>query len=506
MSTEQLSADLAALDTLEGKRYAHNYAMTDIFFAGETHDPAKGAAGRGEALAWLEQENHELLCSESTRELLDRLGKAAEAGELDAQRADQVRILKRDYDQAAQVPADVAAAFTRLTVESNDVWHKAKANNDWASFEPYLDKVVAAMREMAAYKNPDADPYDVWLGEFEQGSNRAFYDEFFSVVKAGVVPLVQEIIQRGWQPSRECISGTFDPAIQHQLAWDMVDLEGIDRDTIVVAETEHPFSDSVTSKHAFIAMHIYPNDVMNNVYSMLHEGGHSLYELGCNPAYDGTCLHGGTSMGMHEAQSRFYENIVGRSRAFAEPLLACMRKRFPERFAHVDAHEFWLACNRAEPSLIRCDADELTYALHILVRYEIEQLLFSGEATAKDVPGLWADKYKSYLGLDIPTDTQGALQDTHWSDGSIGYFPTYALGSAYGAQLKHAMVAQGVDFDGACAAGNLAPITSWLAQNVWQYGRAKDPAQIISDACGEPFDPTYFTRYLQEKFSGIYGL
>lgn len=501
-----LAADLEALAELEGRLYAHRYALTDISFAGETHDPAKAAAGRGEAMAWLDQELHELLCSQQTAELLDRLSEAAAAGKLDEKSASQVRIIARDRAQEANVPAKVSSDFVRLTSEASAVWHRVKLTGDWDAFEPYMDKIVTSMKEIAGYKNANLDPYNVWLNEFEQGSSTDFYDSFFSTVKASVVPLVHAIVEKNQQPDIPAFKQRFSHAGQRALADDLVALEGIDPERLVLAETEHPFSDSVTSNHAFIAMHIYEDDVLSNVFSTLHEGGHALYELGGRADYDATSLHGGTSMGVHESQSRFFENYVGRSEAFAGPLLKAMQTRFPTELAGVTPHELYLAENIAQPSFVRTEADELTYVLHILVRYEIEKMLFAGEATAKDIPTLWADKYKNYLGITVPNHTVGALQDTHWSSGSLGYFPTYALGSAYGAQFKHAMIAGGMDFDAVCASGDLSPISTWLHDNIWTFARTKDPAQILLDATGEPFDASYFCHYLEEKFSALYQL
>ena len=503
-TNEELEGLLGELDELESALYALGYAQVQISYAGETYDPPKAAPGRAEALASLGARSHELLCSEETGQLLARL--AARSGELDAMRAAQVRVLSRDRSLEADVPAEEVASFARLTSEAAEVWRKAKAASRFGDFEPYLERIIEARRRMAGMRDASRDPYDVLLDEYETGCDRAFYDAFFDQVKASVVPLVAAIRERGWQPSRACVEGTFDAARQLELSRDVVELEGLDMDALVIGETEHPFTDGCDPNHVFIATHIYPDDLLSNVYSMLHEGGHALYEQGVDPAFSYTSLRDGTSSGMHEAQSRFFENIVGRAEAFAGPLLGLLRRRFPERFEGVEPHELWLAANRSEPSLIRTEADELTYPLHIVIRYEIEELLFSGEAKASDVPRLWADRYRSYLGIEVPDDARGALQDVHWAYGDFGYFPTYALGSAYGAQLLDAMVASGVDFDGALAEGDLAPIRDWLRERVWRFGRSKDPADIIADACGEPFDASHYTRYLERKFSRIYGL
>lgn len=497
-------ADLVALDDLERHLFAHRYASTGIMSFNGSIEPPKASRDSAEALAILEQEDHELLCSEATGAMLERLEGHPEL--LTDMQAAQVKVLKRDRSSIMDVPTDVQADFTRLTTESFDTWRAAKEKNDWASFAPYLDRVVEAMRTIAGYKNAEADPYDVWLDDNERGTDRAFYDSFFSQVKDVVVPLLADVMASGRQPSRRMFEGRFDEQRQWALARDLMELEGLDKDKMLLTKTEHPYSDALTTNYGFIASHVHEDDVLSNVYSMLHEGGHALYELGVNPDFNYTSLKGGTSCGMHEAQSRFFENFVGRSEEFAPTLLHTMRKHFPGQMNRVTARQLFMAVNRAEPGLIRTEADELTYSLHIVIRYEIEQLLMSGEATAADVPGLWRDRYKSYLGIRVPNDTRGALQDVHWSQGAIGYFPTYALGNAYGAQLRAAMIRSGVDFAGTLSRGDLSPIRTWLQENVWRFGRSKDSADIIRDACGEEFSATYFTDYLVKKYSAIYGL
>lgn len=496
--------DIAALDDLERHLYAHRYAMSGIDCYMGSIDPAASSADSGEALAILGQENHELICSDATGAMLERLSAHGEV--LSATQRAQVRVLMRDRASMVNVPSEEQADFARLTSESFAVWNRAKLANDWASFAPHLDRIVAAMRSMANHMDPAKDVYDVWLDQFEQGTDRSFYDAFFAQVKEVVVPLLADVAKSRRQPPRNLFAGHFDDRRQWDLASDIMDLEGLRRDALFVTKTEHPYSGGLTSNYVIVAGHVHEDDVLSNVYSMLHEGGHALYEQGVNPAFNYTSLAGGTSSGMHEAQSRFFENYVGRSEEFAPHLLALLKKHFPGQLGRVTSRQLYQVVNRAEGSLVRTEADELTYPLHIIVRYEIEQLLLSGEAVASDVPYLWAKKYKDYLGVQVPDDTRGALQDVHWSQGSLGYFPTYALGNAYGAQLRAAMMRSGMDYAGLLAAGNLAPIREWLRTNVWQFGRAKDPEQIIADACGEPFSATYYTDYLTQKFSSIYGL
>ena len=497
-------ADLVALAELERHLFAHRYAQIGMSCYGGTIDPAAATADRGEALAILQEEDQALLCSPETGALLDRL--AASEALLDPIQAAQVRILRRDRASQVDVPPEVQAAFTRLTTEADDAWRRAKAANDWSAFEPYLDRIVAQMREIAGYRSPGTDPYDVWLDEFEHDTNQAFYDRFFAEIKDVVVPLLADVRASRRHLSAAQFEGRFDTGRQWELARDLVRLEGLDERKVFLTSTEHPFSDGLTSNYAIIAAHVHEHSVLLNVFTMLHEGGHALYELGVDPALDRTSLKGGTSAGMHEAQSRFFENYVGRSQAFAPRLLEVMARQFRGQLGRVTPGQLYAAVNRVEAGPIRTEADELTYPLHILVRYEIEQLLMSGEATAADVGRLWADRYRSYLGVNAPNDARGALQDTHWSGGLMGYFPTYAFGSAIGAQLKATMVREGMDFDGVCASGDLTPIHAWLRERIWRYGRSRDTSELMLNACDEPFSPIYYTNYLTEKFSALYGL
>ena len=502
--TDQLAQRLEAL---ENKLWTRSYLMKIAEFDGATIAPENGAAARGEAMAALAGEHHELLCNEDAVDLVSGLEDAVASGAVaDPKIAAEVRTLARDQREARAFPTEEVEAWSRLTCEADAVWHKAKVANDWASFEPYVDRIVEALKRQAAYLDNTRDPYDVWLDQYERGMDAAAFDRFFAQVRETVVPLVHAIGERGEQPDAAFLTAHVDEARQRALSFDLMKLVGLDLADTCLAFTEHPFSEGFAVGDARVATHIYEDNLMSNVYSIIHEAGHTAYELGVDPAYARTCLEGGTSMGIHESQSRFFENTVGRSRAFMGPLLSLLRRHAPEVYGDVDEDALYRAVNIATPSLVRTEADELTYPLHIMIRYEIERKLFAGEAAAKDVPGLWRDLTRGYLGLEVPNDTLGALQDTHWSGGSFGYFPTYALGSAYDAQLIPAMERDGVDLAGACASGDLAAVRAWLKEKIWRWGRGKDASELILGACGAPFDATFYCDYLSDKFSALYGL
>ena len=241
------------------------------------------------------------------------------------------------------------------------------------------------------------------------------------------------------------------------------------------------------------------------MYSVIHESGHALYELGGADEHKYTVVAGGASMAIHESQSRFFENIIGRSEAFTAAILPKLQELFPEQLGGISPRRFYEMINKAEPSLIRTEADELTYALHVMVRYEIEKKMFAGELTVDEIPAEWNRLYKEYLGVDVPDDTHGCLQDSHWSGGDMGYFPSYALGSAYGAQML-AKMKEEINVDAVAASGSLKPISDWLSERIYQYASMYDPKELFEKVCGAPFDPTYYTDYLEKKYSDIYKL
>lgn len=503
--TDTTTEHVSALKKLERDLWLRRYMMGILEYDGETQAPPKGAAARAEAMGALAGEYHELLTSEDAQALVDTLTHETSVDALDEQSAAELRVLARQQREAVSIPTEEAAAWSALTSEANAVWHKAKLANDWASFEPYIDRILETCKRHAAYMDPTRDAYDVWLDQFERGTTAETYDRFFDQVRETVVPLVREVSRRP-QPEAGFLTARVPEAAQLACARDLMELIGLDPEASVLDCVEHPFTSAMAPGDIRITTHIFEDNLISNVYSVIHEAGHAVYEQEVDPTYAYTVLGEGATSGVHESQSRFFENIVGRSRGFMTPLLRILRARAPEVYDTVSEEQLYRAVNIALPQHIRVDADELTYPLHIMIRYDIERLLFAGEATARDIPGLWRDLTKKYLGLDVPNDTVGCLQDTHWSGGSFGYFPSYALGSAYGAQLAPAMEADGVDLESACASGNLEPVSDWLRAKIWRFGAGKDAPELIAGACGAPFDAAFYCDYLKKKFSDLYGL
>ena len=487
---------LKKLDALQRKLCAYNHAAGLIYYDGATTAPKGSAANRGESLAILGEETYKLSTGEETGALLDFLYENRAA--LDEAHNRMVELMRKSLVELRAIPMDEYTAYQRLVTESEDVWHTAKETNNYAIFAPYIDKIVAALKKQAGYIAPDKDPYDHWLNTYEEGLDRNTCDQFFETLRARLMPLVKAVCDA--QPADDhCLHGDFPIEKQRELSDYLMNLIGLDRAHCGIGETEHPFTTSFTKYDARITTRYERENFASSMYSVIHEGGHALYDTHPADEFAYTVLGGGVSMGIHESQSRFYENLLGRSRAFIGHVAPRLRALFPS-LNGVDDETLYRAINKSQPSLIRTEADELTYCLHVMVRYELEKKLFSGELTAKDLPAAWNALYKEYLGVDVPSDREGVLQDSHWSGGAFGYFPSYALGSAYGAQLLEKMK-ETIDVNACLEKGDFAPINAWLEDKIWRFGSLYKPGELFEKAAGAKFNPDYYVNYLTEKYS-----
>ncbi len=491
------------LSALQAKLSAYSHATSLIYYDGCTAAPKGTAENRAQALSILGEESYRLATGKQTVELLEYLD--ANRAELDERGQRTVYLLLKEIRQMQAIPMEEYVELQKLMVKADDVWHTAKEQNDFPLFEPVLEQVFAAYQKWAGYCAPEKDPYDYWLGEFEDGLDRARCDAFFDTLRSRIVPLLQRVSARP-QLSDRCLHGHFPRAQQEQLTNLLMRTMGLDLAHCGITTTEHPFTINFGSHFDVRITTNYKEECFaSSMYSVIHEGGHALYELGVDSSMAYTALDSGVSMGIHESQSRFYENLLGRSRAFVDFLFPKLQQIFPEQLAGCTAEELYRAVNRVEPSLIRTEADELTYCLHVMVRYELEKRIFAGELSVHELPAEWNRLYREYLGVEVPDDRRGVLQDSHWSGGNIGYFPSYALGSAYGAQLLRRMQ-QSVDVDACLRAGDFGPINDWNREHIWQYGSLRKPMELLEGALGEPFDPCVYTDYLERKYSELYGL
>ena len=482
--------------------HAYNHAMSAIYLDADTAAPEDTAAGRRMTMEILSGVTFGMSTDPRRGELIAYLEANADA--LDASTRRQVEVARKSFDQMSRIPAEEYVAYSGLLTEAQSEWIKAKNESDFFRFAPYLEQIVDYNRKFAGYYDPNLAPYDALLNEYEEGLTMETLDGFFTQLRTAIVPLLAQT-QAAEQIDDSFLERSYPIEIQRKYSDYLMEVLGLDRGHCGIAETEHPYTLTFNNKDVRISTHYHENNLTFSMYSVIHEGGHALYELGCGDAYEFTNLSGGASMSIHESQSRFYENIIGRSRPFVELVFPKLKELFPQQLAEVDSEMFYRAVNKAQPSLIRTEADELTYCIHVMIRYEIEKQLIAGTMAVADVPAQWNRMYKEYLGIDVPNDKLGCLQDTHWSGGMIGYFPSYALGSAYGAQMLAKMQEDLGDIYADVAKGDLSRITGWLREKIHTHAGFKKPAPLFEDVCGK-FDAKFFTDYLTRKFSELYGL
>jgi carboxypeptidase Taq len=499
----ELNEALERYKKLQAKMAAYGHAMSLIYYDGVTGAPKGTAANRAQTLSVLSEEDYVISTGKETTDLLEYLDShREELGEKDRR---SVYLALKGIREMQKIPMDEYIEYQKLMVEADDIWHRAKETSDFELFRPVLEKVFEYTIRFARYCAPEKDVYDYCLDRYAEGLTTETCDMFFDALKEKLVPLLKRISEKP-QISDECICGDFDEKAQEEFAYQLMKIIGLDTDHCGLATTEHPFTTSLGSHHDVrITTNYHRENVSYSMYSVIHEGGHALYDSGSEDELAYTNLDGGAAMNIHESQSRFYENILGRSRGFISYIYPVMCRYFPEQMANHTEDELYRAVNVVTPSLIRTEADEVTYCLHIMIRYELEKKLMHGQLQVRDLPSEWNRLYREYLGIEVPCDREGVLQDSHWSGGLIGYFPSYALGSAYGAQFLRRMK-EDIDVEGCLREGNFAPINAWNRERIWIFGRSKTPEELLENTLAEKFDPFVYTDYLEKKYSEIYNL
>lgn len=497
-----LEQALAKMNELQTAQQAYNHAMGVLSLDGDTAAPSASARGRAETMGYLSGVTYQLLVNDAVKEALETILQNREA--VTPIQARQAELLKEDYDDSVRIPMEEYVAYSTLLTNANAVWHEAKEKSDYATFAPYLQQIIDYNKKFAAYKDATKPAYDVLLDGFEKGASTSTLDPFFALLREKLTPVILEVASRP-APEDSFLHQRFPVADQRVFSDRLMQMMGIPRDRCGIAETEHPFTTNFNKWDVRITTNYSETDVADSMYSVIHEGGHALYELGTADEIQFTNLASGASMGLHESQSRFYENLIGRSLPFCRALLPVMQEIFPAQMKGVTAEKLYAAVNKSRPSLIRTQADELTYGMHVAIRYEMEKLMLSGDVKVDELPGLWNQMYKEYLGVTVPNDREGILQDVHWAGGMLGYFPSYALGSAYGVQMLAAMEK---DFDpwADVERGDLSRITGWLGEKIHRHGRLLTPPALLENAIGGPFDPECYVRYLTQKFTDLYRL
>jgi carboxypeptidase Taq len=463
--------------------------------------PEGGTPARSKQLSALSSVHHDMVTADETGELLDELDDA----DLTDEQAAVVREVRREYERADAVPVELVEEISETGSEALQAWEEAKAEDDFDEFAPYLEKHVELKREYAEHIDPDRDPYEVLFEEFEPCLSMERAESILTELREALVPMIEDIRESDVELAVDTFEGTFPEDEQEALSRDILEHVGYDFDRGRLDVSSHPF----TAGNQFdcrVTTRFDETDPLGAVGSTIHEYGHAQYNLGLPQEHFGTPLGESRDLSVHESQSRLWENHVGRSEAFWQEFLPVFQEHFPQTEAATvrDAYE---AFNQVyEDNLIRVEADELTYHLHIVVRFEIERDLIRGDLDVEDVPEVWNDKYEEYLGIRPDTDSEGCLQDIHWSHGNFGYFPTYSLGSVMAAQLFEAAEAEIDDLDEKIAAGEFGDLQDWLGENVHRHGSRYETNELVKRATGEDFSADAFLDYVDEKYGELYGI
>jgi carboxypeptidase Taq len=471
----------------------------------QTYMPHKGAAGRGSQLGTIRRLAHEKFTSREVGKLLDGLKSETAGLDPDSDDARLVKVTAREYEKQTKVPAEMVVEFAQVTTVAHQVWEEARAENDFAKFQPHLEKIVDLRRRYADLFAPYDHVYDPLLDEFEPGMKTADVKAIFEVLRPQQVSLLQAIADSP-QVDDTFINQPYDGQKQWDFGVEVASKFGYDWTRGRQDKAVHPFTTSFGLDDVRITTRILPNHVGSALFSTMHEAGHGLYELGVDHSLAHTILAHGASLAIHESQSRMWENLVGRSMPFWEHFYPRLQEVFPTQLGKVSLESFYKGVNKVEPSLIRVEADEATYNMHIMLRLELEISLMEGQLDVKDLPEAWNSRMEEYLGITPPDDALGVLQDVHWSGGMIGYFSTYALGNLISAQLWECINNDIPDLTDQIRSGEFSALLGWLRQNIHRHGTKFEPQELVQRITGSKIDPAPYVRYLKNKFGEIYGI
>lgn len=480
---------------------------------GRTQMPTGGAETRGSQLATVSRLAQELFAGDQTARLLEGAEAAVSAEDPDSYRVRAVRQVREAYQIARRIPAALVAEIAALKPASQQIWAAAKSANDFLAFAPYLERMMGLNRRLAEAIGYAEHPYDALLQRYEPGMTLARLRATFAILKQGLTPILKQAAQHG-QPRTDFLDREYAEESQRAFALEVAQAFGYDLNRGRLDQSAHPFEISFTRQDVRITTRYNRRYAPMAIFGVWHETGHALYEQGVDPVLSRGALTtdlldlyavGGASYGAHESQSRLWENLVGRSRAFWQRHFPRLHEFFPQQLADVDVETFYRAVNRVRPSPVRTEADEVTYNFHIMLRVEIESGLLDGTMAVKDLPAIWADKVKEYLGVTPPDDARGVLQDIHWSSGLVGSFPTYTVGNIMSAQFFAAARRDVSGLDDSLAQGDYAPLRAWLTEHVYRHGRAYSPAELLQRSTGSGLDVGPYLAYLTKKYDDLLG-
>ncbi len=466
----------------------------------ETIAPKKGNKYRNEMFNIIYGELFSLETNPDYIALVEELSKEDLGEELNR----DLYLAKKGLEEVTKFSKEEAMEFNLAVSESSDAWLEAKTKNDYSLFDKHIQKLIELSKKRAIKRNPNVASYNLMLDDYEEGMTIEKYDEFFGLIKKELIPLIKKIDAKKDYIDDSFLYKYYPKAKQEEFNKELLKYINFDSSWGYLSETEHPFTFGLSKNDIRITTNYDEHNVASNIFSVIHEAGHGHYEHNVDEKYEGTNIKN-ISSGMHESQSRFLENYIGRKKSFWVNLYPKLQELFPENLKDVSIDDFVKAINLSRCSLIRTDADELTYPVHILIRYEIEKGIFDGSVDVSKLDQIWNQKYKEYLGLDVPSVKDGILQDMHWGSAYFGYFPTYALGSAIGAQLLNSMEKK-LDVDGLLENNKFKDIMKYLKENVQHDGALHNYDYVLKRATGEEFNPSYYINYLKKKYSTIYGI
>ena len=471
----------------------------------QTQMPPGGANARASQIATLSKIGHEMATSQEMGQLLANAADEVAGMDYDSDAASTVRVMQQDYEDNTKVPASFVAEFAHLTSLSQSTWAQARAAKDFSQFLPMLEKIIDMVRQSAEYLGYQDHPYSALLNQYERGITTTQVKQIFDDHKPGLVELISAIQENADKVGDKILHRPYDVDKQREFAHKMISAFGFDFGRGYQAVSVHPFCTHFSTNDVRLTSRFDPEFLNPALFGMMHEAGHGMYEQGVSQTLEGTPMASGTSLGVHESQSRMWENLVGRSKGFWSWALPQLKATFPQ-LDSVDLDTFYKAINKSAPTFIRVEADEVTYNLHIILRFEIELELISGTLAAKDAPDAWNVKFEEFFGLTPPDDAQGILQDVHWSLGIQGYFPTYALGNLLSVQYYNQAIKDCPDIPGDIANGKFNQLLGWLNQNIHQHGRKFTSDELTRKVTGESIQSRDYLAYLKTKYGDIYGL
>ena len=478
-----------------------NNAAAVLGWDQETYMPAKSAPFRGRQLATLASQAHEILTADSYGNLLKELSLQHDLTDVQQQ---NVRLSLEDYEKSRKLPSSFVEALTQASSNCFNAWVKARQQNDFKSYAPELDKMIALVRQQADLYGYEHHPYDALMDDYEKGASVTLLDKVFGQVKTELPKLLQQIAAAP-QVADSFFRQHFPKDKQFAFSMSVLNAMGYDMEAGRQDYSEHPFTTSFSPTDVRVTTRVDEHDFASMLWSSIHEGGHALYEQGLPDTQYGMPLGAAASLSIHESQSRLWENCVGRSLPFWKHFYPQLQQQFPQQLNNTSLQQFYAGMNKVQPSLIRTEADEVTYHFHVMIRYEVEKALLEQTIQTNDLPAFWGEQYQQYLGVIPPNDKVGVLQDVHWSHGSFGYFPTYSLGSFYAAQFFNQAHKELPGLQGQIEQGQFDDLLHWLRNNIHHYGRRYRSEELCKKITGEGLNMDAFLQYAQQKYAGIYG-